>query len=278
MDWSVFPFVIMRIGGRYLIFAGALFLIFYVWKGRSWEYKKIQNKFPKNSEYLREFFYSALTISMFAVMGALLLYHPNIRPFTTLYPHISDRSWFYYFGLFPALFVVHDAYFYLIHRLMHTPFLYKHVHKVHHRSTNPSPWAAYSFHPFEALLEFGILPLFLFTIPVHWTHILLFFLAMIGYNVYGHLGFELYPRGFSDSKWGRWVNTSVNHNQHHQYFTGNYSLYFLFWDRLLGTLRKDYSEKYEEVCSRRDRLGDMRMKERVSGPPNVSKSLNTNNA
>ena len=253
MEWSVFPYVILRIGGRYLLFAGSLFLIFYVWKRRQWAYKKIQQRFPRNSEYRRELFYSAMTISLFAVGGTLLMYHPEIRPLTTLYPHISDRGLLYYFGLFPVLFLVHDTYFYFIHRLMHQPFLYKHVHKIHHQSTNPSPWAAYSFHPFEALLEFGILPLFLFTIPVHFTHIILFFLAMIAYNVYGHLGFELYPKGFANNIWGRWINTSVNHNQHHQFFTGNYSLYFLLWDRVLGTLRTDYSDKYNEVCERRDR-------------------------
>lgn len=254
MDWSEFTHVILRIGGRYLLFAGILFLIFYVWKRRDWAYKKIQPRFPRNSEYLREVVYSVITISIFSVMGFLILHHPDIRPRTTLYPLISDRGLLYYWGLFPVLFVLHDTYFYFIHRLMHLPFFYKHVHKIHHRSTNPSPWAAYSFHPFEALLEFGIFPLFLFTIPIHLTHVILFFLAMIAYNVYGHLGFELYSRRFSEGKLGRWVNTSVNHNQHHQHFTGNYSLYFLFWDRMLGTLRSDYSIKYLEVCNRRDQV------------------------
>jgi len=252
MDWSILPTIVSRIGGRYVLFAGVLFFVFYVWKRRKWAYKKIQPRFPKASEYRREVAYSLFTIGMFAAMSAILLYHPDIRPHTTLYREIAERGWGYFFGLFPILFVVHDTYFYFIHRLMHLPFFYRHVHKVHHRSTNPSPWAAYSFHPLEALLEFGILPLFLFTLPIHRTHVLLFFLAMIAYNVYGHLGFELYPRRFSQSRVGRWINTSVNHNQHHQYFTGNYSLYFLFWDRLLGTLRSDYSQKYDEVCRRRD--------------------------
>jgi sterol desaturase/sphingolipid hydroxylase (fatty acid hydroxylase superfamily) len=213
---------------------------------------------------------------MFAVLNALLIYHPDIRPLTTLYPQVSDRGWLYYFVIFPLLFFVHDTYFYFIHRMMHLPFLYKHVHKVHHKSTNPSPWAAYAFHPFESLLEFGILPLFLFTIPLHSTHILLFFLAMIAYNVYGHLGFELFPRGFSYSKLGCWINTSVNHNQHHQYFTGNYSLYFLFWDRILGTLRKDYSQKYVEMCHQRDGWKDLPGKQPNSTPSDAHLPQSTN--
>ena len=79
---------------------------------------------------------------------------------------------------------------------------------------------------------------------------MIFFLMMIVYNVYGHLGYELYPKGFHKTRIGRWINTSVNHNQHHQYFTGNYGLYFLFWDRMLGTIRSDYDGRFDEATQR----------------------------
>ncbi len=46
------------------------------------------------------------------------------------------------------------------------------------------------------------------------------------------------------------VNTSVNHNQHHQFFKGNYGLYFTFWDRVMGTLRTDYDKYFDEVKNR----------------------------
>jgi sterol desaturase/sphingolipid hydroxylase (fatty acid hydroxylase superfamily) len=133
---------------------------------------------------------------------------------------------------------------------MHNKKLFPHFHLVHHKSTNPSPWAAYAFHPLEALVEVGIVVIFLFTIPIHKTHLMIFFLMMIVYNVYGHLGYELYPKGFHKTRIGRWINTSVNHNQHHQYFTGNYGLYFLFWDRMLGTIRSDYDGRFEEATQR----------------------------
>jgi lathosterol oxidase len=68
--------------------------------------------------------------------------------------------------------------------------------------------------------------------------------------VYGHLGFELYPKNFTRHWFGKWINTSVAHNMHHQYFTGNYGLYFTLWDRAMGTLRKDYGKTFEEVASR----------------------------
>jgi len=86
--------------------------------------------------------------------------------------------------------------------------------------------------------------------PTTAIHLFFFFFAMMVYNVYGHLGWELYPKGFSKHWIGKWVNTSVNHNMHHQYFKGNYGLYFLWWDRWIGTIRKDYDNKFDEVKGR----------------------------
>lgn len=252
MNWSFFFKSIWLIGGRYFMIAGLAFLLFYiVWRNRFF-YKKIQTRFPKNQDYLREIFYSFLTICIFSFVSVVLFVHPRVAPLTTRYLQISDHGWTYYFMVFPLMFLMHDTYFYFSHRLMHHEALFKWFHLVHHKSTNPSPWAAYAFHPLEAVVEVGIVIIFLFTIPIHKSHLLIFFLMMIIYNVYGHLGYELYPKDFNKSFIGRWINTSVNHNQHHQYFTGNYGLYFLFWDRIFGTVREDYDAKYEEVKMRQD--------------------------
>lgn len=238
------------VGGRYFITAGLAFLVFYVLLRSRWALRKVQQRMPKRGDYLREIGYSILTIQIFVAVAWVLYTHPSVTPHTTRYTDIAERGWLWYFLAFPVMLVMHDTYFYFVHRLMHHPRLFNRVHLVHHRSTNPSPWAAYAFHPLEALVEIGILPIFLFTIPVHGTHLMLFFLIMIVYNVYGHLGYELYPKGFQRTRIGRWINTSVNHNQHHQHFTGNYGLYFLFWDRILGTIRPDYDARFDEVSSR----------------------------
>ena len=49
--------------------------------------------------------------------------------------------------------VVHDTWFYWTHRLMHHRRLFKLFHRVHHESTNPTPWAAYCFAPLEAMAQ-----------------------------------------------------------------------------------------------------------------------------
>jgi sterol desaturase/sphingolipid hydroxylase (fatty acid hydroxylase superfamily) len=251
MNWNAVWQNGQLIGSRYFMLASFGFLIFYVLFRKKWLYKKIQQKFPGNKDYAREIAYSLLTMAIFSLVSAFIFSNPAVRPHTTIYKNISDHGWAYYFAVFPVMLFLHDTYFYFFHRLMHHKKIFRFVHLVHHQSVNPSPWAAYSFHPIEAFIEIGILFVFAFTIPIHKTHLLIFFLFMIVYNVYGHLGYELYPMGFSKTKIGRWINTSVNHNQHHQYFKGNYGLYFLFWDRVLGTIREDYDTRFEEVKTRK---------------------------
>lgn len=241
---------VWHIGSRYFMLAAIAFVIWYVFFKNQWWHKKIQRRLPHIHDYAREIIFSTCTILIFAAVPLLMIQNDAIRPHTTYYTSISEHGWFYFLVAFFIMLLMHDTYFYWTHRLMHHPRLFRIFHLLHHRSTNPSPWAAYAFHPLEAVVEAGIVPVFLFTIPIHTIHLPFFFLFMIVYNIYGHLGYELYPAGFSNHWLGRWINTSVSHNQHHQYFKGNFGLYFLFWDRLMGTIREDYDEKFADVKNR----------------------------
>jgi sterol desaturase/sphingolipid hydroxylase (fatty acid hydroxylase superfamily) len=239
--------IITLVGGRYFITAGIAFVIFYLLLNRVLASKKIQQRYPKTSDYFREIGYSTLTILIFGLVPMIFVQNESISKHTTLYKNINEMGWLYFWSAFPIMIIMHDTYFYWMHRLMHHKKLFKLFHLVHHQSTNPSPWTAYAFHPLEAIVEAGIFIVFLFTIPMHKLHFFAFFMFMIIYNVYGHIGWELYPKNFNKTRIGKWVNTSVAHNQHHQYFKGNYSLYFLFWDRVMGTLRDDYDTQYEKI-------------------------------
>jgi Delta7-sterol 5-desaturase len=250
MNWTEYFKNVTIIGSRYLLMASITFILFYLAFKKVIHYKKIQHRFPHFNDYAREIGFSILTVCIMAFVPALILGTPSVAKHTKFYTDINQHGIAYFILAFPLMALMHDTYFYWMHRLMHHPRLFKVFHLVHHKSTNPSPFAAYSFHPLEAVVEAGIFIVFVFTIPVHLYHLLFFFLFMIIYNVYGHLGWELYPKGFNRHWLGRWINTSVNHNLHHQYFKGNYGLYFLFWDRLMGTIRSDYDEKFEEVKAR----------------------------
>jgi Delta7-sterol 5-desaturase len=234
---------------RYVVIAAVAFLVWYRLKRKTWAFKKIQLQFPNRKDYWREVGYSMMTVAVFSAVGYVTFF-TSFKHYTKLYLQIHDYGWGYFFLSIILMLVLHDAYFYWTHRAMHHPSVFKWFHRVHHQSTNPSPWAAYAFHPLEAVVEAGVIVAIALVMPVHFLAISLFLLIMIIYNVYGHLGYELYPRGFSESAIGKWINTSVNHNQHHQFFAGNYGLYFLWWDRWMGTLRADYDQRFDEVASR----------------------------
>lgn len=249
-SWQDF---LLLIGLRYFLLAGIFFLIWYVLLRRRLSYKKIQLKFPGNTDYRREVLFSITSIFIFSLVPTTLLLTPLIK-YTQYYKNIHEHSMLYFWLAFPVMLVIHDAYFYFTHRFMHHPKLFKAFHLLHHKSTNPSPWAAFAFHPLEAVVEAGIFAILLFIMPMHRWHMFGFFLFQMLYNIYGHLGWELYPKGFQKTWIGKWINTSVSHNQHHQFFKGNYSLYFLWWDRWLGTMRNDYDEAFNEVKNRQSEI------------------------
>ena len=251
MHWKDYFFFVEKAGSHYFFVAAIAFLLFYILLKAAIGHKKIQVRYPGQKDYLREIGYSVLTICIFGFVPVLLIKNEAVVKHTWYYKDIGRYGWMYFFIAFPLMFIIHDTYFYWTHRLMHHRKLFRLFHLVHHHSTNPSPWAAYSFHPLEAIVEAGVFAVFLFAIPIHPLHISLFFFFMIVYNVYGHLGYELYPKGFSRHWFGRWINTSVSHNQHHQYFKGNYGLYFTFWDRMMGTIRNDYDQHFDDVKLKR---------------------------
>lgn len=238
---DTWPELVLVVGSRYFIIAAIFWLLWYVLLRPRVSHKKIQPHFPKGKDYRREIGYSMLTILIFAAYPAAMLLTP-FRQYTLYYTDIHAYSMWWFWLAFPIPFLIHDTYFYWMHRQMHHPRLFKVVHLIHHKSTNPSPWAALAFHPLEAVFEGGIFAVLLMIMPLHVIHIAVFFAGQMLYNVYGHLGWELYPARFTNGPIGRWINTSRAHNAHHQFFHGNYGLYFLWWDRWCGTLREEQQQ------------------------------------
>lgn len=231
---------------RYFVIAGVAFLIFYLIKPKRFNRLRIQNALPKKKDYYREVGYSLLSFVIFAAYIVILFKSP-VRKYTRIYSHPSELGWPYFWVSIVLCIIIHDAYFYWTHRLMHHPKLFKAFHVLHHKSTNPTPWAAFSFQPLEALVEGGIAAVIVFIIPIQQYAFMIFFIISTIINVYGHLGYEIYPAWLVKSKLGKWLNTSVAHNMHHKYFNGNYSFYTRFWDIAMGTMRHDYDETLDKV-------------------------------
>ncbi|MDF3818635.1 sterol desaturase family protein [Leptospira sp. 96542] len=231
---------------RYVVFAGIGYgLVWKLWKDKL-SHRIIQGKLPDFSKIKHEIYYSLATMVVFGLVGVGIFIGKNHGVFL-IYQNIGDKGWVYFLINLAALILCHDAYFYFTHRLMHWKPIFPYVHRVHHKSTNPSPWAAFAFHPYEAVIEAGIVPLYTFFIPTHSLTIVLFLLYMTFLNVLGHMAFELFPKGFLSHFYTNWHNTTTHHNMHHKWFHYNYGLYFNWWDKLFGTNHPNYKQEFDLI-------------------------------
>jgi sterol desaturase/sphingolipid hydroxylase (fatty acid hydroxylase superfamily) len=243
-------------GGRYLLFCGVAWLAAYVFFRRRWLHRKIVPLFPPGSDVRREIKDSAISVLIFSATGALTLEAAH-RGWTRMYWQPEERgvAWFWV-SIFCTI-LLHDTWFYWTHRLMHHPRLFRLTHWTHHRSHNPTPWAAFAFSPLEAVVQASIFPLAVVIVPMHPYAFGLFMVWQMGFNVIGHAGFEFFPRWMMKS-WLGWVmNTPTNHVMHHEKMRGNYGLYFNVWDRLMKTNHAEYEARFDQVMSRpRDEPGE----------------------
>lgn len=248
--FSIYQRVVIIDFLRYITFASMGYFIFWVLLKKELAHRIIQKKMPKPKRMSMEFLYSMSTVVIFALVGTSIVLAKKVG-YTRIYMDIDKYSWIWFIVSILLMMLIHDTWFYWTHRMMHHPKIYRTVHAVHHQSINPSPWAAYAFHPIEAVIEAGIYPLIVFTIPVHGLALFIFLIYMIIRNVIGHLGIEVFPRWFVKSKWSNWHTTTTHHDMHHKYCNKNFGFYFSWWDKWCGTEHKNYTHTFLEVTSRK---------------------------
>jgi len=216
---------------RYLLIAGLFYLFFYVWKKEQCSPFKLQSKWSNSIQIKREIKYSLLTFFIYSLGVWLFLYWIR-HDMTKIYFDIDENGLPYFVISIILMVLLHDTYFYWTHRLIHHPLFFRYVHKMHHTFDSPTPWAAFAFHPIEAIISIGIIPIILFVIPFHHLALIVFITFLVIYNAYIHLGFSV-PL----LKWSGLQNTPNDHDLHHKGTKGNYGLYFTYWDKLMGTYK-----------------------------------------
>jgi sterol desaturase/sphingolipid hydroxylase (fatty acid hydroxylase superfamily) len=234
---------------RYAFVAGVAWLLAYVIFKKRWWRRKIIQRDPTTGDVRREIKWSLFTALVYGLVGVTTIMIGKTCGWQ-MYRKIDSYGWGWFVDSIGIAILVHDTWFYWTHRLMHHRRLFKVFHRVHHESTNPTPWAAYSFAPLEAFIQACIFPLLVFTVPMHPLAFFAFMIWQITFNVLGHTGYEYFPSWLMKSWLGRFLNTPTNHVQHHEKMRGNYGLYFNCWDRLMGTNHKDYEARFHEVTTR----------------------------
>ena len=138
-----------------------------------------------------------------------------------------------------------EVHFYLVHRMIHWPPLYRHVHSLHHNNINPGPWSGLSMHPVEHVLYFsGVIIHWI--VPSHPIHAM-FHLVHLGLSpAGGHTGYERIVVGENTS----FDSHCYAHYLHHKYFECNYADGALPLDRWFGSFH-DGSEAAQEAMNKR---------------------------
>ena len=239
----VFFLNVLDDGWRYLASALVLWGLLHVLLKNRLAHRLIGG-WPTRADLRREIAYSASTLLVLAAVNSAvlaLMVSGVVEVYTAPLKH--GLAWLLL--SLPLVLVWHDFYFYWTHRLLHTRWLFRHVHGVHHRSRNPSPWAAFSFHPIEALVNSMVVPITLLVVPLDDWVLITFAMHQIIRNSHGHAAVETLPRGFARHWLGGRFTTTTHHHLHHETAQGNYGLWFTWMDRWFGTERADYLERYD---------------------------------
>ena len=225
-----------------LFVAGSLHLYFYAWSKQGKKLKYDARPLIKNG---RQFsFKDQVRDNMFWTLGSgvafwtmyeALLYWAMANGYAPMLTWAANPVWFVLLFLFIP--VWESFYFYWIHRFLHVPFLYRHVHAVHHRNINIGPWSGLSMHPVEHLIYLGSVMVH-FIVAAHPVHILFHLQYYTLTAVTTHTGFE----GLLVKDKDRLKLGTFHHQMHHRYFECNYGSLEIPWDKFFGSFHDGTTE------------------------------------
>jgi len=234
---------------RYFLVTGFLYWLFCIAFRERWRAYRIQPKFPAATDLWHDARWAVAHIATNG-LSTLLVYYLLRSGQTRMYFDIGDFGWGYLVLTGVLMVVGYDTWNYWQHRVLHTPWWFERIHHIHHRSENPTSLTTFAQHPVETLLGNSYYVLLIMVVPLHPAAVMVASAYMFATGVNGHLGYELYPSGFTRHPFFGWINTSTHHNLHHSTAGCNYSSWFNWWDRLMGTNHPAYDEAFEAVKSR----------------------------
>ena len=234
---------------RYIIAAGIFTAIIVIFKGYA-NKRRVQKRRAQKQDYIREIASSVRTTVVFGVttISTILLTEAGI-----IQLQLEEFGAGLLVVQVAVILLAHDAYFYWMHRALHHKKLFRATHMHHHKSRTPTPWTAYSFSVWEAGTEAAFVPIFLLItsllgVAYAGFALFIFLWIMIIRNVMGHLGVEMHPAGWVDTKWLDWISTTTHHDLHHSNGNYNFGFYFTFWDRMMGTEHPEYKQRFRAVA------------------------------
>lgn len=231
---------------RYVVVSYIFYFVFYVLKFDQFKGRKINTRLRKPQQAKKELWRSFWSSGIFA-LGSVVLIYLFRYGFIKVYFDVSEWGYIYTILSFFGFLFLHDTYYYWLHRWMHRPGVYQHVHIAHHDSIVTSPWTSFAFDPIESILQALFLPVFLLIVPMHIVVVMALLFTMTISATINHLDIEIYPKNFHKNFIGKWLIGATHHSLHHTEFITNYGLYFTFWDRWMNTESKKFDILFEKA-------------------------------
>jgi sterol desaturase/sphingolipid hydroxylase (fatty acid hydroxylase superfamily) len=198
---------------------------------------QIQKVPYKTADLKRDFYLSTWNLWAVGVCMAIAIVTRNAG-ITRLYSDPLQYGWSGLLGSILVLLVVHEINFYIFHRWLHQPKLYRLIHSVHHRSKTPSAFSAFSVHPLEMLMVLWYLVPLAFLMPMHWMVLEVFILFLGLHSLSSHANIEFFPAAASAHPVLKYLTNSKHHNDHHHYIKCNFCYSVVIADRWFHTERK----------------------------------------
>ncbi len=219
---------------RYIFISGAYHWVFLVMYRNRFRQRILSEQNPNARQIKRELLLSAYSAIIFSLMGMLLLILRQ-KGYTQIYSDINEYPLWYIPVSILLYLVLHDAYYYWLHRWMHKSKLIRHFHMEHHKSVDTTVFTSFSFHPVESFLQALIIPLLLLIIPMCVIALMVTLTLMTISAIINHAGVEIYPSKKNSSFFRKYIIGATHHDYHHRNSKKHFGLYFTFWDRVMKT-------------------------------------------
>lgn len=180
---------------------------------------------------LRDLRLGSSILLMLSTLSAFFYYYVVLGNYTKIYFHFSDHSLFYF--IFSSIFLLLwiDINLYLAHRTLHIPFLFKKIHRLHHRTTSPNAINTFAMHPLEALFYQVVTFIPFLIMPFHIAAIIVILVYTNIVSLIDHSGIKFHSIFF-------WQSPSLFHDDHHKYFHVNFGQTCWYWDWIFGSWRR----------------------------------------
>lgn len=144
-----------------MYYVGATLSYIFVFDKRTFNHPK----FLKN-QIRQEIAQTNASLPVMAVLTAPF-FLAEVRGCSKLYSSAQEVPLWYNYFQFPLFIMFTDFFIYLIHRGLHHPLIYKHLHKPHHKWIMPTPYASHAFHPLDGYSQSIPYHVFPFIFPLH---------------------------------------------------------------------------------------------------------------